>query len=242
MTISPRLTEALAPQGVLRASINLGNPILAGRDAKTDEPCGVSVDLAKELAQRLNLPLELVLWESAGQSVTAVENNLADFGFFAIDPARAQSIAFTQAYIHIEGAYLVKADSPLEHNDEVDHPKHRITVGKASAYDLYLSRHIKLARLERAPTSPDVVDFFLEHNHDVAAGVKQQLQADAQRLGGLRLLPGHFMTIRQAMGLHKNRGALAQQWLDQFVQEMKANGFIQKALKNHGIQGASVAP
>lgn len=242
MTLSPELIQAFAPKGVLRASINLGNPILAGRDPDTGKAYGVSVDLAHELAHRLQLPLELVVWDSAGKSVEAVENQLADFGFFAIDPKRGQDINFTDAYIHIEGAYLVKQDSPLQDNADVDGAKHRITVGKGSAYDLYLSRNIKQATLERAPTSPAVVSYFLEHGHDVAAGVKQQLQADAKRFGGLRLLPGRFMIIQQAMGIHKQRGLAASEYLRHFVEEMKSSGFVADALLRHGIEGASVAP
>lgn len=242
MTQQSSLIHAFAPEGVLRASINVGNPVLARRDPETGIPFGVSIDLAHELAKRLDVPIELVVWESAGKSVEAVENKLADVGFFAIDPKRGQAINFTDAYVLIEGAYLVKNDSTLQHNAEVDDAKHRITVGLGSAYDLYLSREIQYATLERAPTSPAVVSYFLEHGHEVAAGVKQQLQADAERLGGLRLLPGRFMVIKQAMGMHKERGISASQYLSDFVEEMKSSGFVAEALARHGIQGASVAP
>lgn len=242
MTMHSSLQQAFAPQGTLRASINVGNPILAGRHPETGEVFGVSVDLAQELARRLALPLELVVWESAGKSVEAVENHLADIGFFAIDPKRGQVINFTAAYVLIEGAYLVKEDSPVHHNSDVDQTEHRITVGKGSAYDLYLSREIQHATLMRAPTSPAVVSHFLEHGHEVAAGVKQQLQADAERYGHLRLLPGRFMVIQQAMGMHKERGATASEYLSTFIEEMKSSGFVAEALARHGIQGASVAP
>jgi polar amino acid transport system substrate-binding protein len=96
--------------------------------------------------------------------------------------------------------------------------------------------------LFRAPTSPAVVDTFVQENMEVAAGVKQQLQADAQRLGGLRLLDGHFMLIRQAMGVPKSRGAKASAYLAAFVEAMKKSGFVAEALARHKIQGAAVAP
>ncbi|PIF28188.1 amino acid ABC transporter substrate-binding protein (PAAT family) [Acidovorax sp. 56] len=241
MTASTETTRALAPQGVLRASINLGNPILAGVDAQ-GAPKGVSIDLARAFAQRLGVGLELVVFDAAGKSVEAVRGEQADIGFFAIDPLRGEGIAFTAPYVLIEGSYLVRADSPLQTNDEVDQSGRTVTVGKGSAYDLFLSRELKHATIERAPTSPAVVDTFLTHGHDVAAGVKQQLEADAQRLGGLRLLPGRFMVIQQAMGTPKGRGAAAQAALAQFVEDMKASGFVAEALARHGIQGASVAP
>lgn len=242
MSLSPALLNAFAPTGRLRASINLGNPILAGRNTLTGEPCGVSVDLAHALAARLGLELELVVWDAAGKSVEAVEAEQADFGFFAIDPKRGEHIAFTDAYVLIEGAYLVSTDSPLQSNDEVDRAGHRVTVGKGSAYDLYLSRELQQATIEHAPTSPAVVEHFLAHGHEVAAGVRQQLEADAARLGGVRLLPGRFMVIRQAMGLPRSRGEEAHQFLAAFVEEKKVSGFVEQALERHAIQGASVAP
>ncbi len=236
------LTKVFAPTGRLRASINLGNPILAGKDAATGAAVGVSVDLARELGRRLGLAVDLVVFDTAGKSVDAVSKDDADIGFFAIDPARAESISFTDAYIHIEGAYLVRNDSPLKTNEEVDRAGRRVVVGKGSAYDLYLSREIKAATIERAPSSPAVVDHFLAQGADVAAGVKQQLESDAARLGGLRLLPGRFMVIRQAMGCPRSRGESAAAALGGFVEEMKSGGFVAQVLVRHHIAGAAVAP
>lgn len=232
---------AFTPTGRLRASINLGNPILAGRDAAS-APCGVSVDLARAFAKRLGAELELVVFDAAGKSVEAVTGEAADIGFFAIDPLRGAGIAFTAPYVLIEGAYLVRSDSPLQSNDEVDRAGITVTVGQGSAYDLYLTRALKAARIARAPTSPTVVDVFVREGHGVAAGVRQQLEADAARLGGLRLLPGRFMVIEQAMGVPRSRGEAAAAALRAFVEEMKASGFVADALARHGIQGASVAP
>jgi polar amino acid transport system substrate-binding protein len=242
MTLDPAVLQALAPHGVLRASINLGNPILANTDKTSGAPGGVSVDLARAFAERLGVGLELVVFDTAGKSVEAVSEEQADIGFFAIDPVRGAQIAFTQAYVLIEGSYLVREDSPLKANEDVDRGGHRIAVGKGSAYDLYLTRELKHAQIVRAPSSPTVVQTFLEQALDVAAGVRQQLEADAQKHAGLRLLPGRFMVIQQAMGLPKSRGSEAAAVLRAFVEDMKATGFVADALARHGIQGASVAP
>ena len=241
MTLAPDLVASLAPSGRLRASINLGNPILAKR-ASDGQVQGVSIDLAQGLAQRLGVGLELQVFETAAQSVAAVTQEQADIGFFAIDPARGAGIHFTAPYVLIEGAYLVRQDSPLQDNAQVDQAMHRVVVGQGSAYDLYLSRTLKQAQIVRAPSSPAVVETFLQTGAEVAAGVKQQLQADAQRLDGLRLLPGRFMVIQQAMGLPKGRGAGAAAALDRYVHEMKVNASVAQALERHGISGASVAP
>lgn len=241
MTVSPELITSLAPTGTLRASINTGNPILANLDAD-GKPFGVSIDLAHGFARLLGVDIELIVFDAAGKSVEAVTQEKADFGFFAVDPVRGAGINFTAPYVLIEGAYLVREDSAIQDNAEVDRAGKRVVVGKGSAYDLYLSREIKHAEILRSPTSPTVVDTFIAQGAEVAAGVKQQLEADAARIPGLRLLPGRFMVIQQAMGLPKGRGAAAAQLLHKYVEDMKASGFVADALLRHGIQGASVAP
>ncbi len=240
MSIPAEITKILAPTGTLRASINLGNPILANVD-QDGNPVGVSIDLANGLGRLLGLGVELVVFDTAGKSVEAVAQEQADFGFFAVDPVRGADIAFTAPYVLIEGAYLVPGASPLRDNAEVDQPGQRVVVGKGSAYDLYLTRALKHAEIVRAPTSPKVVDTFMGLGAEVAAGVKQQLEADAARVPGLRLLPGRFMVIQQAMGISKARGDAAAAVLRTYVEAMKANGFVATALARHGIQGASVA-
>jgi polar amino acid transport system substrate-binding protein len=242
MNISSHIVQSFVPTGKLRASINLGNPILANIDPNTRQPVGVSIDLARAFAQRLGVEIELAVFDTAAKSVEAVTLEQADIGFFAIDPLRGEGISFTAAYVLIEGSYMVRTDSMIQSNEEVDHAGTRVTVGKGSAYDLFLTRDLKQADIVRAPSSPTVVDVFVEQGLDVAAGVKQQLEADAKRFPNLRLLPGRFMVIQQAMGLPKSRGDAAAEVLQLFVEEMKAAGFIHDALARHGIQGASVAP
>lgn len=234
------VVRALAPDGRLRAAINFGNPILATKDEQSGEPVGVSVDLARELGRRLNVPVDLVTFTAAGKVVEAVAANDVAIAFVAIDPQRALSTYYTAAYVVIEGAYLVRSDSPLTSNDQVDRAGQRIAAAKGSAYDLYLSREIKNASIVHAPTSQAVVDTFLTQNLDVAAGVKQQLQMDAARIPGLRLLPGRFMVINQAMGTPVSR-AVAGAYLTAFIEDMKTSGFVAASLKRHGIKGAAVA-
>ena len=242
MEVPSRVVGKFAPTGILRAAINLGNPVLAKRDPGSGSPVGVSIDLADNFAKRLGAGIEFVLVDSAGKSVEAVTREEADIGFFAVDPSRGQGIAFTAPYVLIEGCFLVRQDSNIQSNEDVDSPGHRVVVGRGSAYDLFLTRELHHAQIVRAPTSPAVVEVLVEQYIDVAAGVKQQLQAGAQRFPGLRLLPGRFMVIRQAMGLPKGRGAEAAAILGKYVEEMKSSGFVAQALSRHGIQGASVAP
>ncbi len=239
---SPIVKSDLAPTGKIRASINVGNPILAKRDHDHAQPYGVSIDLATNLAKELGLELELVVFDSAGKSVDAVANKKADFGFFAIDPVRGKEITFTHAYVVIEGAYVVPNNSAIQSNDEVDQAKNRIVVGKGSAYDLYLTREIKNAQIVHAPTSPKVVEFFVNGGYEVGAGVRQQLEMDLAKYPGIRLLPGRFMQINQSMGVNKDVSDATKAYLKDYVERMKASGFVAEALSRHQIQGAGVAP
>ena len=241
-TISPSLVSAFAPGGTLRASINLGNPILANKDAATGEPVGVSIDLAREFARRLGVGIELVVFEKAAASVDAVKNEKADIGFFAIDPARSEGLLFTAPYVLIEGSYLVPEASALHDNAQVDAKGNRVSVGSGSAYDLFLTREIKAAEIVRLQGAGPALAALRSGEVEVAAGIRQLLEGEAQRAPGVRLLPGRFMVIQQAMGTPASRGAQAQALLAAFVEEMKASGFVADALKRHRIEGASVAP
>ncbi|MGF6240319.1 polar amino acid transport system substrate-binding protein [Paraburkholderia sp. GAS38] len=239
--VSETVVKAFAPSGTLRASINLGNPVLASLDPASGKPVGVSVDLAAELARRLGVPLQLVAVRSAGASVDNVNQDKADVGFFAVDPKRGQEISFTKPYVLIEGFYLVRDASPITTNAQVDQAGVTVAVGKDSAYDLFLSRELHHATIVRIPTSPAVVQGFLDQHLDVAAGVKQQLERDAAKAGGLRILDQRFMVIRQAMGVPKAKGADAAAYLAKFVEDMKASGFVAASLARHQIEGAAVA-
>lgn len=242
MNISAQVIQAFAPTGKLRASINLGNPVLAKRDTLTQDAVGVSVDMARELGHCLNVETELVVVEAASKSVDAVTQGHADIGFFAIDPLRSAGINFTPPYVLIEGGYLVPDASPIQSTEEVDRPGIRVAVGKGSAYDLFLTRELQYADIVHSPTPSGVVGMFVEQGLDVAAGIKQTLEADAKRFTGLRQLPGRFMLIQQAMGCSKEKGADAAYFLRAFVEDLKARGFIHQALTRYGIQGCSVAP
>jgi polar amino acid transport system substrate-binding protein len=237
--VPPTARFELVPRGTLHAAINLGNPVLARKEG--GELRGVSVDLSRELAKRLAVPLQFVVYESAGAVVFEAAAQAWDIAFVAVDPARGREMLQTNPYVNIEGAYLVAANSPIRSNDQVDRAGVRIAVGKGSAYDLYLSRTLKQAQLAHAPTSPAVTDLFVAQKLDVAAGVRQQLEADAKRLPGLRVLDGRFMLIQQAMATPNGRDAgLA--YLNEFVEEMKASGFVAQALARHSIDGVAVAP
>lgn len=240
-TVPPAIRSELAPTGKLRAAINFGNPVLAQKDSATGEPRGVSVDLARELGKRLGVPVELVTFDAAGKVFDALKAGAWDVAFLAIDPARSAEIAFTAPYVVIEGTYLVPADSPLRMIGDVDREGVRVAVGNKSAYDLYLTRTLKRAQIIRVPTSPAAVEVFVRDKLEAAAGVKQPLVEFAKANPQVRVMDGYFMVIEQAMGTPKNREAGAR-YLREFVEEMKASGFVATGLERSGQGDAAVAP
>ena len=242
-TIDSAVLSSFAPTGTLRVGINLGNPLLANEDATSKKLSGVTIDIANEIGQRMNLPVQLIPFKTAGATVDGIKSGDIDLVFVAIDPVRGADISYTPAYIQIEGAYMVKATSPLKNNEEVDVAGNEIVVGKGSAYDLYLTREIKNATLLRAASSQAVVDDFMSGKGNVAAGVKQQLESDAKRYDGLRMLPGRFMVINQAMGIPKARAHYEETttYLSSVIAQLKQSGFIATSMVRHHIQGAKVA-
>ena len=242
-TIDSSTLSSFAPTATLRVGINLGNPILANEEPNTKRLYGVTIDIANEIGKRISLPVQLIPFKTAGATVDAVKTGEIDLVFVAIDPVRGADISYTPAYIQIEGAYMVKANSSINNNEEVDAVGNEIVVGKGSAYDLYLSREIKHATLLRAASSQAVVDDFMSGQGNVAAGVKQQLESDAKRYEGLRMLPGRFMVINQAIGIPKARTQyeVTTAYLSDVIAELKQSGFIAEAMKRHNIQGAKVA-
>ena len=233
--------NSLAPTGTLRAAINFGNPVLAQRDPAGGPPRGISADLARALAERLGVPIAYVPFDGAGLVTDAAASGVWDICFLAVDPKRAEQIAFTAPYVVIEGAYAVRAGSAVQSVAEVDQPGVHILADRGSAYALYLQRALKHAVLDYPAEGARSGDAFRTSTAPVLAGVRQPLEAMAAADPALRVLPGRFMEIGQAMGTlaGRNEGAA---YLRTFVEEMKANGFVARSLAASGQTDAEVAP
>jgi polar amino acid transport system substrate-binding protein len=240
--IAPRdVVAALAPSGKLRVAINFGNTVLAQKDPATGEPRGISVDLARELASRLGVPIEVTTFDAAGKMTDAFKRGELDIVFLAIDPVRGADIDFTGPYVLIESVYVVPEASPLKTNEEVDRPGVRIAVARGSAYDLYLTRAIKSATLVREGSGPQALDMFVRDKLEAAAGVKQPIIAFANSRSDMRVIPGRFMAVEQAIGTPKGRD-IGVRYLRALVEELKASGFVADGLKRSGQTDAVVAP
>ncbi len=240
MTVVSGINEAikdLAPNGVLRAAINLGNPVLA--QGTPEAPAGVTVDIARELGARLGVPVDLTCFAAARESFEAMARGDAGICFLAVEPARAARVAFTAPYVVIEGVYVVPADSGLTAPGDVDRAGVRVGVNEGSAYDLFLSRTLQRASVVRGE---DGISLFREQGLEAAAGIRQVVAGFAAATPGFRMIDEGFMQIRQAVGTTRTRAPGTIRFLAAFVEDLKATGFIADALRRSGQDGALVAP
>ncbi|WP_030557004.1 transporter substrate-binding domain-containing protein [Streptomyces exfoliatus] len=236
-TPNPAIAADLAPTGTLRASVNLGNPVLA--QGTPEAPTGVTVDLAREIGARLGLPVELLCFDAARKSFAAMADGRADLCFLAVDPAREAEVAFTAPYVVIEGVYVAPRGSAYTTVEDVDAPGVRIGVKKGSAYDLFLSRTLVHATVVRGDEG---VDTFRAEGLEVGAGIRQPLTAYAEAHPDVRLIQGRFMEIRQAVGTTVGRAPETVTFLRDTVEELKANGFVADALRRSGQDAGLLAP
>ena len=230
----------LAPTGMLRVAINYGNAALATRDA-AGELQGVSVDIAHELGKGLDLPVTLIPFDAAGKVSGAASDDVWDVAFLARDPERARSITFTAAYVVIDGNYVVPRDSSITTVEQVDRDGVRVAVSARSAYDLFLARTLKHARLVRGGSTLEAIALFRSDRLEVIAGVKQALDQLVAHDAGLRMIAEPFMAINQAMGTPSGR-PMAAAYLAAFVEGIKATGFVAQILTKNGQVEATVAP
>lgn len=224
--------HALAPHGHLRVAINLGNPVLAQGDARS--PRGPSLELATALAQRLGVQARFTCHEAAASVMAAAADDAWDLAFLAVDPARADRIAFSAPYVEIEGTYLLREASPARTVADLDREGVRIAVGRGAAYDLYLSRELRHAQIERAATSAAAIELFDQQQLDAAAGVRQPLQAWAQAHPGHRVLADRFTAIQQAVAAPASRPADALQALFAEVEAIKQGPLLGEAFARAG--------
>lgn len=239
--MSQDLLSQIAPTGKLRAGINLLNFLLVTGKNADGMPEGVAPDMARAIAEKLGVPLELVPYATPGELADAALDGAWDIGLIGSEPARAEKIDFTAAYVEIEATYLVPAGSTLRHASEVDQPGNRIAVASRSAYDLWLVRNIKHATLMHADGFEATLDLFLTQKLEAMASLKPGLLNDVEKVPGSRILEGKFTAVQQSVGVPKGR-TLAAQWLQEFVQQAKASGFVAELIAKHHVKGLSVAP
>ena len=226
----------LAPTGKLRAGMNLGNTLFTAQDRATGELRGVSVDVMRELAGRLGVPLELVIHATPGDVADAADKNTWDVAILAIEQARAEKISFSPAMTEIEATYMVRRDSKLRSVADVDTTGTRISVSEKAGYELYLTRVLRNATLIKVKGFPASMELFNQGGADALASLKPTLLDATDQMPNARMLPGTFMTVNHGMGTPRPR-PLATEFLKSFVEELNASGFVAASIVRHRVQG-----
>jgi polar amino acid transport system substrate-binding protein len=240
-SVSPATVQELAPTGKLRIGLNYQNFLLVLKDARDGTPQGIAPDIGRELAGRLGVRPEYVKFDAAGKLADGVKKGMWDVAFLGNEPARANEIAFTPAYLEIPVTYLVQPDSPLKTFADVDRPGVRIAVADKSAYHLFLTRTLKNAELVAADGIDGSCKMFMDLKLEALAGLKPRLITDAAQLPGSRILEGQLTAVQQSIGTPKSRETGAR-YLREFVEDLKRSGFIGEAISRHKVSGVSVAP
>ena len=241
MPVSAALRSELAPRGVLRAGINMGNFLLVTGKSASGDPEGVAPDMAREIADRLGVPIKFVPYARPDGLADAAGTDAWDIGLIGAEPARAEKIAFTSAYVEIEATYLVQPGSKLASVAEVDRPGIRIAVTAKTAYGLWLERNIKQASLLQTNSLDSAYEQFVKDKLDALAGLKPRLLEDVKKLPGARILLGQFAAVQQAVGTARANAAGAE-FLRDVVEEAKASGLVARLIERHKVVGLSVAP
>lgn len=238
---SPAARAEIAPTGMLRVGLNLGNFLLTAKDPATSEPRGIAVDLGRELGRRLGVPVEFVGYATPGELADAATFGAWDVAFLGAEPQRAKEIDFTAAYVEIEATYLVPSGSPLREISDVDRPGVRIAVPEKSAYELYLARTLKHANLTRTKGGDAAFKLFVDEKLDALAGLRPRLVKDHEKLRGSRIIYGRFTAVQQAIGIPRGR-LVGAKYLREFVEDIKASGLVARTIDKNGVRGLTVAP
>ena len=237
------LLRLLAPSGRIRVGINLGNRPLVQKPSDGGPLRGVSIDLAHALAAELDVPHDLVGYDAAGKVTQATGE--WDVGFLAVDPTRAERLAFTPAYVQIGACYMVHADSVLQTPDAVDVPGRRVALARGAGYDLHLTRTLRHAQLERLPTALEAFACFEDQRLDAAACLRGVMRPYAASRPHLRLMEQDFLKIDQALCVPRSAMVGLERefaWLADWVEGKKKSGFVAESLRNSGQVDIAVAP
>jgi len=238
---TPEARQALAPTGKLRVGLYLGNPLSVVRDSASGEMKGVGFDLGKELARRMGVAFEPVLYPSIGALLDGGKSGNWDVTFIGFSPARAKDMDFTAPHLEVELGYLIPGGSSISTMADVDRPGIRVAIQEKGLADIFLSRTLKNAVVVRASSLAGTVEMLKSGRADVIFSVKPSLFEVSNQLPGSRVLDGRPGIDPHAMAMPKGRGVGAA-YARRFIEDSKSEGLVKAAIERAGIRGAGVAP
>ena len=238
---TPEVRHALAPTGKLRVGLQLGSPHNVIRDSASGEMKGVAFDVGKELARRLGVPFEPVMYPSVGALLDGGKSGAWDVAFVGFSPARAKEWDFTALHLEIEFAYLVPGGSSISTMADVDRPGIRVAVQEKSQPDIFLTRTLKNAEVVRASSLASTVETLKSGKADAIFSIKPSLFEVTNQLPGSRVLDGRPGIDPHAMAIVKGRDP-GVPYARQFIEDAKSEGLVKAAIERAGMRGVVVAP
>ena len=236
----PEARQALAPTGKLRAGLLLGSPTQVIRDSASGEMKGVGFDLGKELARRLGVPFEPVLYPSIGALLDSGKSGGWDVAFIGFSPARAKEWDYAPVHLEVEFGYLVLGGSSISTMADVDRPGNRVSAQDRSLPEIFLSRTLKNAEVVRVPSNAGALEMVKSGRANAFFSIKPTLFEMLNQLPGSRVLEGRPGIDPHAMAMPKGRGP-GVAYARRFIEDAKSEGLVKGAIERTGLRGVVVA-
>jgi polar amino acid transport system substrate-binding protein len=233
----------LAPTGHLRGGV-VTAPAASTFFAVTDSQGavrGVTVDLLRNIAEALKLPLALQVYDNSGQVTDAVADGTCDVAFMPHDAKRAEKVDFGPSYFIIESTYLVPAGSKIQTIEEVNKPGVRIVAIANTTTGRSANRTAPQADFEEVAGVDLMVAKAAKGDGDAFALTHDSLAGLMPKLPGARVLPGNFQQTGIGIAVPKQREA-ALKVVSDWLADAKASGVVRRVLDAAGFKDAVVAP
>src|SRR5665213_722485 len=227
--------QLLAPTGQLRIGVYQGSPTSMVTDA-TGQTHGLTYDLGREFAARLNVPAEYVTFPRIADVIDAMKQEKVDFTITNATPARAKDLSFSEPLLAIDLGYLVPANSSISAPEQMDRPEIRIGVTKGGTSDRVLSTKFKNAKIIAAESVKLAIEMLRRGELDVYATNKAILSEMSDALPGARILDGNWGQEHMAIGIPKGREQ-ALPFVAGFAQEVQASGLVAQIQQQSGLRG-----
>jgi polar amino acid transport system substrate-binding protein len=245
MTAGPARADALkdeiAPTGKLRVAIAISPAGGAFWSSKTESGgyAGVPVDLGKEMAAQLGVPVEYVAHQNSGQIVDAVSKGTWDITFLPKDPEREARMSFGPIYEVADATYIVKAGSPATNFQTLDQPGTKVAAVNNTTTMRGAIAHLKNAKVTGYQAYDEIFKLLKNGEIDAFALSRDQLNAMAGKIPGTRVLEETFKQTVTAVAVPPNH-PLSLAVATKFMNDAIANGILRKAYDNNGLKDTPV--
>ena len=235
LSSSQGLLDSLAPTGTLRVSLYLGGPTNVIVHPTTGEMKGVGYEIGKELARRLGIPYEPVIYKTPKLLVDDIESDNWDVAFIARSSSRERIMKFSETYLSLEQGFLVPTDSSIKTMEEVDQPGIRVGVPAGGSVISRVAGVLSDEQLVEVGM-PRAAALIRSGAVDVFSANKGNLYQISDQLPGSRVLDGYFSVDEFALGIPIGR-KIEMSLLNELIEEIKSQGLIEAASKRAGVRG-----